>query len=472
MNRLIKDTAYYSIGSFTAKALNFIFLPIYLNYLSPSDYGIVSSMQVFGGILLIFLTFGLERSIYRLIYDYKTETEKRNFLGTISISVFFLALFICSILFIGNSLVGQIFKNISFYPYFAYAICTAFFSCFELVPLIALQVKQRAKLYLKYSLILLVIKVFPVLFFVVYQQEGAVGMLKGGTAGGLLGALIIIPLTLKQINLKFNKKILRDVLIFCLPLVPLVISSWVVNMSDRIFIERLYGTYDVGIYSLGYKIGQLVQFLSVAVLMAYNPYFYKIANLEDQVGSKNKLVKANNYIVLFVLCISFLIAFFSKEIITWFFDNSYLAVIRIIPLIALGGFFMQLVSLQNLSFYQEKKTFQIMTINIVAACFNIVLNYFLILTYGYLGAAWATVITQFLLFLLIYKYAKKYFYIPYNWIQILPIMIIFTLIVILNHIYIPVGFLTSSIKFICVLLVLLYLMYKNKNYLTVYFTNK
>tara|TARA_R110002020_G_scaffold434476_2_gene644603 strand:- start:11468 stop:12883 length:1416 start_codon:yes stop_codon:yes gene_type:complete len=453
LNRLIKDTAYYSIGSFTAKALNFIFLPIYLNYLSPSDYGIISSMQVFSGILLIFLTFGLERSIYRLIFDYKTDAEKKDFLGTISISVFFLAIVICTLLFIGHSFVGRIFKNIPFYPYFSYAIITAFFSCFELVPLIALQVKQRAGLYLKYSLVLLILKLVPVLFFVIYLQEGAVGMLKGGAVGGLVGALFVIPITLKQINLKFNKKILYNILVFCLPLVPLVISSWIVNMSDRIFIERLFSTYDVGVYSLGYKIGQLVQFLSVAVLMAYNPYFFKMANSTNLKAAKEKITKTNNLIALFVLVLTFLVSFFSKEIISIFFDESYASAINVIPLIAFGYFLMQLVSLQNLSFYQDKKTVEIMTLNGVAAVFNILLNYLLISKFSYIGAAVATVITQLLFFFLVYRFSKKYYFIPYKWLILLPIFFILLIIIIINHFYIPLNSITILAKIIFTLCV-------------------
>jgi O-antigen/teichoic acid export membrane protein len=440
MAKLIKNTAYYTIGNFVTKALSFILLPLYLKYLSPDDYGIVNSMQVFSGIIVIFLTLGLERSIYRLFFDYKTESSKKDFLGTISISIVAISILICSLLFLLTQPIGNIYKSIPFSPYYVYAIITAFFSTFELVPLISFQVKQQADKFLLFSLLLLAVKVLPVIWFVIFMEEGAVGMLKGAMVGGGLSLLFLIPLTIKEINLTFNTQIFKKTLHYCLPLVPYVLSAWVVTMSDRIFIERYFGTYSVGIYSLGYKIGQLVQFVAVAVLMAYNPLFYKLANSEDKEQAKLKIFHANNILVLFMLLITFSVALLSKDIIYLFFDKEYQATYEVIPLIAFGAFFIQLISLQNLSFHQNKKTLVIMYINLIAAGINIVLNFLLIKKFGYLGAAWATLITQILFFLIVYHIAKRYYFIPYRWKEIVPLCTLFILLVTINHFFIQPSF--------------------------------
>lgn len=81
MSQLLKNTAYYTIGNFTSKAVNFLLLPLYTSYLTPDEYGIVNSMEVFSNILLIFFTLGLERAIYRLYHDFKTTKGQKDFLG-------------------------------------------------------------------------------------------------------------------------------------------------------------------------------------------------------------------------------------------------------------------------------------------------------------------------------------------------------------------------------------------------------
>lgn len=450
MLKLVKNTAYYAIGNFTSKAVNFLLLPIYTAYLTPEEYGTVSSVQVLSGVLLILLTLGLERAIYRLFFDYDDEKRQKNFLGTVAISISVTSLAICGLLFLINDPVSGIYKSIEFYPYFAYGIITAFFMTYEMVPTIAFQVKEKGKNYLYLSLTILIFRVLPVIWYVVFLNEGAVGMLKGAMIGNGLTLLFLIPITIKQINICFDLSIFKSTLRYCLPFIPMILSAWVVNMSDRIFIEQYYSTKEVGIYSLGYKIGEAVKFLSVSILMAYNPLFFKLANSLDQKKAKEKLYKINSIIVFVVLYITFIVAFFSKDIIDLLFSSEYRDAYKIIPIIALGFFFVQLISLQNLSFYQTKKTVTIMTLNIITAIINIILNFLLISKYSYFGAAVSTVITQSLFFLIIYSVSKKHYFIKNNWRLLAPALLVFIISVTVSLIYIPVSPLWIIIKILLV----------------------
>ena len=462
MSKLLKNTALYTVGNFTSKAVNFLLLPLYTSYLTPGEYGIVNSMEVFSGILIIFFTLGLERAIYRLYHDYTSNKRKKDFLGTVSISISVVSLLVAGILFLLNSPIGEIYKSIEFYPYYAYAILTSLFMTYELVPKISLQVKEQANKFFVLSMAILAFRVLPVIWQVVFLEAGAVGMLKGAMIGNAASLVLIIPLTLKQINLHLDFQILKSTLKYCLPFIPMIASAWVVNMSDRIFIERYFSTYEVGIYSLGYKIGQLVQFVSVSILMAYNPYFYKLANSADQGRAKNELYKVNNASIVFLMFIGFLVAFFSKDIVFNFFNEKYHETYKIIPIIVLGYFFIQLISLQNLAFYQDKKTISIMYINITAALINIGFNFLFISRYSFYGAAVSTVLTQIIFFLIIYYNSRKYYFIPYNWKLLSPIFLACTIITIISLEYFPVSLYFLILKIFIVLLFLCVLLLINK----------
>ncbi len=452
MSKIFQNTFFYAIGNFTSKAINFLLLPLYTSYLTPEEFGIVSSMQVFTSILLIFLTLGLERAIYRLFFDYKTEKEKKNFLGTIAISITIISALVCGGLFLLNAPIGKIYKSINFHPYYTYAILTALFMSYELVPQISMQVREQAKQYLFLSLTIMLFRIAPVIWQVVYLDNRAVGMLKGAMIGNAAALLVLVPKTFKIINIYFNVSLLKQTLKYCLPFIPIIISGWVINMSDRIFLERFFSTHEVGIYSLAYKIGQLVQFLSVSILMAYNPYFYKKANSEDQIQAKKDLYKMNNLSISFLLLIGFLTAFFAKDIINLFFNKQYSTASGIVPIIVLGYFFIQLISIQTLSFYQEKKTFSIMIINIIAACVNIGLNFILISNYGYFGAAISTLLTQFIYFIIIYYYSRKYYFIPLNFKLLIPLFLFFNLLFFISYFLIPITYTNLILKAIGVLL--------------------
>lgn len=445
MSKLVKNTAYYTIGNFTSKAINFLLLPLYTAYLTPEEYGIVSSIQVLTGVLLIFFTLGLERAIYRLFYDYDDEKGKKNFLGTVAISITITSAVACGLLFIFKDFVSSIYQSIEFYPYFSYGIVTAVFMTYEMVPKISLQVNEKARNYLILSLLSLIFRVIPVFWYVVFLKGGAVGMLKGAMIGN--GALLIflIPITLSQINLYFDIIILKSTFKYCLPFIPITLSAWVVNMSDRIFIEQFFSTYEVGIYSLGHKIGQSVQMFTSSIMLAYSPFFFKIANSEIK-DAKDKLFRLNRLILILLIVIGFFVAFFSKNIIDLFFNDQYYPAHYIIPIIVLGYLFIQFNSLQTKAFYQEKKTLEIMYVSIIGAVLNIIFNYFLIKKMSYTGAAISTAITQFIIFVLTYILAKKYYFIPFDWKLIIPLIIVFSGIVWIDVNYISITVTSLIIK--------------------------
>ncbi|MCK5375201.1 MAG: oligosaccharide flippase family protein [Alphaproteobacteria bacterium] len=419
MSKLVKNTSLYTIGNILPSAAGFFLLPIYTRYLTPSDYGIVSSMQVLSTILAIIFTLAVERSVYRLYWDHKTEDEKRDYLGTIVIALAPIAAFILILLFLFQSLVGSIYASIPFYPFYVYAILTSFFSVFARVPKIYLQLEQKAGKFVILSILQFVVDTTLVLWFVVRMKAGAEGMLKGHMVGHALMLIIFLYMTCKVIHLTFKPWMLKGSLKFSLPMIPSLLCAWVLNLSDRIFIERYLSLSDVGIYSLGYKIAGLVLIITGAFGMAYNPVFYQLANSEDQVAAKRTLYSYNNIYVMVILLVCFLVSFFSKEVIVLLLDPRFAEAYKIVPIIALAYFISIGASLLNLSIYQEKKTVAIMFIQIFGASLNIALNFLLVPNFGAYGAAYATVLSFTAILICKYLYAKKCYFIDYDWNKII-----------------------------------------------------
>lgn len=463
MANFIKNTAVYSLSNFIPKVINFVLLPVYTTVLLPDQFGIVNSMEVFSSIIMIFFTLSLERSIYRLYFDHKDEAKKKVFLGTVFITILIVSLILTSILFLFSGFSKYIFEKIAFYPYFSVVILNTFFSVFLLIPKILFQVKENPKTYFYISIGTMVLKVLTTLTLIITFRS-AESYLYGLLIGSIISLFYLLPITFKNISLKFDFKIFKEILNYSLPLVPTLVSAWIVNMTDRIFIERFYDLSDVGIYSLAYKIGQVVQFISVSILMAYNPFFFKTANSNSTTNNGyQKLKKITNFSVIFMMISGFLIAVFSKDLIVLFLNPKYLQSYLYVPIIVLGYFFIQLISFLNLSFYQEKKTSLLMKINIVAAFVNVGLNYFLISNYGLFGAAFSTLITQFVLFLIVYNFSKKLYFIPYNWNIIIPIGILFLIIISLNIIVVEATIMNFIIKSIAVISLGFLIYFKKKS---------
>lgn len=433
MNNIVKNTSLYTIGIILPQIVGFLLLPIYTKYLSPGDYGIVSSMQVLSSILIIVFSFAIDRSIYRLYFDYKTDQDKRNYLGTITISLLFISSIILLLIFIFKGTISQIYKSIEFYPFFVFSIVSAFFSIFSIIPKIYFQINEKADKFIALSLLEFTLITGFVLWFIVVKQEGAIGMLKGGMIASIIISPLFLYISYKTVNFSFQIQILKDSLSFSLPILPSLLSAWILNLSDRIFIERYFTLYDVGIYSLGYKMAGIILAFSGAFNKAYNPVFYKLANSENQEKAKIILYKYNNIYIIVLIFVVFFVCIFSKEAILILLDPKYLESHKIIPIIAFAYLISQAGSLLNLSIYQEKKTLQIMYMIVASALLNIILNYMLVPIHGAYGAAYSTTLSVVFLVGLNYWYAKKCYFVPINWLQIIPITASLMLIFFIFH---------------------------------------
>ena len=470
---LVKNTSFYTLGALLPKIGAFVFLPIYLKYLSPSDYGIVSSLHVLNAVLAVLFTLSLPRSLYRIYYDYKSQHERKVLLGTVFLSVLIVSSLSLIILFVLKDQVQKIYHSISFYPYFAYAILIVFVQVFHSIPTIFLQIKEKAGIFVSLSVAYFFLKSLLILWFIIKLNRGAVGYLEGE----LISAIVFLPIyygfVYKNISLKWNFSIFKNIFFFSIPLIPSFLSAWILNLSDRIFIERYFNTAEVGIYSLGYQIAGLVLVFSLAFKKAYDPYFYKIANSEDTTVAKNKLYSTNYVFIIILIFASFLISFFAREGVELFFSSQYYEAINIIPIISLSYLISQNSALLNVMMYQEKKTKVVMLITIGSAILNIILNYLLIPVIGVYGAAWATVISFLSVFIFSYFLAKKTFFIPYNWKGIIPVLLVISGIYFLFRVIdINDIIISLTIKLTLVLILSSILFYKYRTIISVLIKSK
>ncbi len=412
---LIKNTSLYTVGSLLPKIGSFLFLPFYLSILTTSDYGIIISLQTLNAVIIVLFTLSMPRSLYRIYYDYKSAKSQKILLGTVIISVFLFSTIGLVVLFAMQDYVQQIYNSIPFYPYYALSILIVFINAISTIPAIYLRIKEKVAVFVLTSLLLFVLKNILIFIFIYYLGRGAKGYLEAELISQLVFLPIYYYIIYDDFLLRWNLNVFKKINLFSLPIIPSVLSVWVLNLSDRIFIERYFSTSEVGIYSLGYQIAGLVLIFSDAFKRAYDPYFYRIANTHNREKATSILYRTNYIYVLVLIIVSFIISFFSNEGIRLFFNQDYYSTIFIIPIISLAYLISQNSGLLNVMMYQEKKTHFVMFITIGAAIINIALNFIFIPRFGIGGAAYSKVISYLAVFIVSYLMAKKSYFIPYNW---------------------------------------------------------
>jgi O-antigen/teichoic acid export membrane protein len=468
VSKVVRNTLIYTLGNILPQVVAFILLPIYTKHMPPSEYGIVSSMLVIQMFLAILFSFALDRSILRLYWDYKSESEKKEFLGTISISIFVISILFLILSIVFSDILQKVFPDIDFYPYYFFTIITTFSVNFSVLSKSFYRLKNNASGYFIVSLFELIISTSFILWFIVAKDEGGLGVIRGKMICFLSLSPVYFIIIIKHIKIKFKFAMLRDSLSFSLPIIPTLIAAWIIQQSDKIFIADYLSMEDVGIFSLSKRIAGLLTLVSGAFMLAYHPLYFEIANQDDKIDAKSKLYKYNNVFILSIIFMGFLLVFFCKEVIYLLLNEQYHESYKYVPWLTFGVLISSVSStIIGASFQQSKKMKQDMYFGLIGAGISLITYYFLIKPFGLYGVVIGLFLASLIIFIMVHSYSKKHcFYIPFDWKTIIGLTILFSSIIIFFYLIIDLQIVYSIIFKSILTIVVFYVLYSRyKTYL-------
>lgn len=440
MSKLLKNTFIYTIGNSLPMAVTFFLLPLYTKYLPPYEYGIIGSMEAVKIFFSILFSLCIERSIVRLYFEYKTDRSKKEFLGIVFLILVIISVsgFLITILL--KDTIQLFFKNINFYPYIFITIITSFLSTYEHLPKLYFRLKENAVSFVTLSFFYFFLSTVLIVFFVVINKEGALGYLKGQLFASIILFIVYLYISFKITVLYFNLNAFKSIFSYSIPFIPPLLVSWFINQSNRMFLENAVSLEAVGIYSFSNKISIATSLFTTALMVSFEPNFYKLAS-----GSVNDRVKIKsffNFFILIAIFSSFIFLFFIGEVLYIFFDVRYSGTIYVISLITLANIFGTGTGITGLFFQQSKKMIANMYISISAAFLIFLLYYFLIPIFQIYGAAFSLLITS------IYAFTSSYFYTRHNCFHVeLQLIKYFAIILILASIFLITSYLYPFFNF-------------------------
>jgi len=124
--------------------------------------------------------------------------------------------------------------------------------------------------------------------------------------------------------------------------------------------------------------------------------------------------KLTTYYMMVIIFVGLAISLFSGEIIHILTTPQFYEASKIVPIIVLSFVFIGMYMMMTNQIFYMKKTHYFIYISGIAATVNIVLNFILIPKYGIMGAAYTTLISFVLFFVLTYIISIKIYPILYE----------------------------------------------------------
>jgi len=414
LKNTFRQTAIYSLGNLSSKVIGFILLPLYTDYLSVSEYGILAILEATSQILIGIFGFNLTTSMMRWCASEKSNSAQKEIISSAFFSVIIIAgLF--SIASVPNSrgISEIIFGAIKFENYITILLLSVSFGIIANVPLEVIRFREKAGFYVFVTVTKFLLIVLLNIYFIVYENLGVEGIILSQLIGFVYVIILSFPYLLKNLQLSFSTKIIGEMFKFGFPLVFSTSALLTLSLGDRFIIKYFLGEASVGIYSLGHKVASVINvFILQSFQVGYLPIAYKKINDED---APRYFSKVTTYLIFVLVLFALTLSLFSKEVIQFFSLNSdYWIAYTVVPLVALAFVFKGMQYVFSLPFHFVKKTSYIAYIVTSAALVNIVLNIFFIPQYGYTVAALVMVASYFFMTIIYFITAKKHYPIPFE----------------------------------------------------------
>lgn len=196
----------------------------------------------------------------------------------------------------------------------------------------------------------------------------------------------------KKGKIWFKKEYADFAITFNLPLLIHYFSQYVLDQFDRIMVQKMVSIAAAGIYSVAYNVGLLMKIVTQSINNALVPWQY------DKLEKKQfKELDDVLFVIYFLVAgVAFLFVAFAPEIMMILADEKYHEAIYVVPPVAIGLVFsFMYTTFANVEFFYNQNKFT-MYISMTGAALNIVLNYFGIRLFGYIAAAYTTLICYIL----------------------------------------------------------------------------
>ncbi|WP_297185828.1 oligosaccharide flippase family protein [uncultured Porticoccus sp.] len=410
--KLLSQSGIYLGASLLSKAAPFLLLPVMTRYLNPAEFGALSLFLLINSCVGAFVGMNIHANISRSFFSL-SKSELSELIGNILVIMFFAAVFV-TVLFSG----AMLFVDSAFSLPISSFLIMPFLSFMMMVNTINLTILRnegRAYVYglfeVACTFLIISITVCLLLFSDGGWYSQVVGMLV--TYGVFFFIAIIYMSRRGYLRLNVLRGEIERILKLSAPMIPYVLSGVVMNVSDRVFIERMVGLDAVGHYAIGYNFGMIVLICTDAFNKAWSPWFYKLM-LSPVAGGKEKVVRYTYLYIVFIFALAALVALASSFVIPWMVAESFYEASAYVFWIALAFAIQGVYKMLFPYFILVDKYYALSGVLVISALLNLLFNYLLIGWFGAVGAAYSSALAWAVAVFLAFLYTRKFYAMPWG----------------------------------------------------------
>jgi O-antigen/teichoic acid export membrane protein len=411
---LVGQSFTYGAGGIIARLAGFFLVPIYLAAAGTEAFGTSELMVSAVGVAAIMLRFGIVASMSRFTLGEGTQGDWAPVIHTV-----FAFVFVASTagVLAGVLLLDQIAALLDVSRNVAAAGLLGVWVTmnYDVVARIY-RIERRARAWVAAMLVNVALSAALTVYLVVVRDEGAAGLLVGNFAAtGVVYAGLVVARR-RTVGVRgFDPPLLRELLVFSLPLMPANLALWALNLADRIQLQRLAGPVELGQYAAAAKVAIALTVIIGAFQTAWAPFAHAVRGEEGDDVARQTYADIFTYWAMLAGWGVAVVTLLSAPYVALAFPAEARDAIQVVPLLAVGIVLYGAYLIVNVAVSISKRTRMTPLIAGVAGGTNVGLNFWFIPRWGIVGAGITTVIGYSLLVVLQWLNARRSFPVPYEW---------------------------------------------------------
>lgn len=424
--KLFKQTFIYGVATVVPRMLSFLLVPLYTYYLPTEGFGEIAVVFAWMAVFNVVLAYGMETAFFRFFHQEKfsrevTATSAISLIGTT-------ALF----LVLALSFREEISQSLAIEShYILYVILILALDAMSTIPFAWLRAKEKPMVFAGIKIGNVAVNLGLNIFFIVFLPELAAknAFFKGiyvpdfeiayifiaNLVASGLTLLVMLPFYFK-LPYTFNSDLWKKMLNYGFPILIAGIGFVINEVFDKILLDALLpqdiAKSEVGAYAACYRLALFMTLFATAFRMGIEPFFFSHAKEKDATQTYAMITR---YFVIFGAVILVTVTIFADLLkLLLIRDSSYWEAMIVVPMILIANFFLGIYHNLSVWYKVSDRTRFAGYISIFGALVTLVLNFWLIPYFSYVGSAIATMAAYGSMMLLSLYFGRKYYPIPYD----------------------------------------------------------
>jgi O-antigen/teichoic acid export membrane protein len=412
LKEAVSHTFIYGLGSVLQTLVGFVLIPLYTRYYSPDRYGIFTLVVLVGTLAGAVFFLGGSSALSRSYYDYETADERKAVVGTsLAITLAGAALQIIVGIVFARRISLWLFATELYAPHVALSLASSAVGFVNGLLFLVLRFERRSVLVIVLNVLSLLASTGLIVGLLIVAQMDVMAPILGSLIAQSLLLIALVIACRKAFILAISSRELRPQLVFGLTAVVIGLGYYVLDSVDRFFVAKYCSLTDVGVYSLGYKMGMLIHIVFILPFsQIWAPMRMQYRN-DDSSPALFRTVLTYYWILGLFATVT--ISTFAQEIIGVVARRpEYFGAYRVVPLVMLAHLFYGVINIIDFGIFVSRKVWFHAVLFWATLGVNAALNLLLVPRFGYIAAAWVTLVSYVGLAAAIFVAANRFYVFP------------------------------------------------------------